>query len=345
MGWAALLALWSLPACASISTQSVAETFVLIEDLERQQQGQDSAAIRHWDRRMHELALDSSRGGLEAVPALCAIALDRGRGPKTRLLAVIAASSTRDPTALPALTRILWDPSQPDDLRAAAASGVSGLGLSLRSRRAALCGALERGLSSSALKETLYQASSLGCDQPDRLEVLIRELDRPRNEPERLALRNALLALARSAPLESSRALLRLVERFPPGSFARLAAIDACHEGSKRLSLIPADSTRVLCEALEAESSHPEHAISALKLLPKVKASCHALARRFLAHPDSLVVTEAAESLALLGAREAKTDLERLLAHIHEDARFAPSPERDPSQLFLRLSSALKKLQ
>jgi hypothetical protein len=346
---AALLALPAQAADPDAAAQREVEAvFAKAGKLLAGQAGADARAIAALDREIESLAPAVLRWKWRAVTPLERVMSDPGRPVKARLYALSFMSLTHDPLALPPLRRLLLDPGSPASLRAAAAAGLPGLGISRPSLRAALCAVLaQEDLPDEVAGAALLEASRLGCDDAAMLEARAR---RSGLRPKGAAARAAGLAVAglgNSHPIEAARALVRLLGFYPAGSPLKTEVLAALREKRRDLPALREQAAGALTAAIRSESSRPQSVAAATALLASLKDERHVpLLRRLLSYPDAETATAAAEALAGLQVFPAREDILLLLARVHEDRRFAPRPGRpEPRVLIERLQAAARRLR
>jgi HEAT repeat protein len=347
-----LSALLSLPARAAAPDASarreVEAAFTKAGQLLARQAGADARAVAALDREIESLAPAVLRWKWRAIDPLERVMSDTGRPVKTRLFALSFMSLTRDPLALPPLRRLLLDPEAPASLRAAAAAGLPGLGISRPSLRTALCSVLaQEDLPDEVAGAALLEASRLGCDETAVLEARARRGGlRPAGREARAA-GLAVAGLGRSHPIEAARALVRLLGFYPAGSALKTDVLAALHEKRRDLPALREQASGALTAAIRSESSRPQSVAAAAALLGALKDERHVpLLRRLLSYPDAETATAAAEALAELQVFPAREDIALILARVHEDPRFAPGPGRpEPRILIERLQAAARRLR
>jgi HEAT repeat protein len=308
----------------------------------------DARTIAGLDAQIESLSPMVLRWRWRAVAPLERILADRSRPVKERLYALAFLGLTHDPLALPPLKRLLLDPEAPAPLRCAAASDLTALDVSRQSVRTALCAALSQpALPEDVAQPALLDAAPLGCDDPAALEGWAR---RGGLRPEAARAHEAELAvsgLGNSRPIAAARALVRLLDFFPAGSSMKPLVLHALWQKRRDLPAFKAAASAALSRTIREESGHPSIISAAVPVLAAVGSSDDVpLLRRLLAHPDAEVLTVAAEALAELQFFPARDDIAAILAHIHDDPRFAPAAGRpDPLALIPRLQAAQRRLR
>jgi HEAT repeat protein len=341
---AALLLALSAGAAAENPAKDIDHLFAHIEKLELQQENQDARTIHELDHKIEALGPQAIRWGDKAVPPLAAILTDNKRSLKTRLWALSFLALTHDPTALDPLKSILNDATASELLRADAASAIPNLEISADAQRGALCQALSLDLPTPTLRETLFGLSRLGCDDAAALEARAKQFGaRPKSEEAEM-IRLAVEALGLSHPVEAARALWRVFTFFPAGTPQRLACLDALllqRDAQQSFEPVAENSAS---DALYSESNTPENAAAAARLLANFDdPKAVPVLLRFLKNKDAEVATTAAEGLVRLKAQEGRKPVEKLLAGVLDDPRFAPLPGRpDPGALMERLEKAVE---
>lgn len=340
---AALLLALSAGASAENPAKDIDHLFVHIEKLELQQENQDARTIHELDHKIEALGPQAIRWGARAVPPLAAILANNKRSLKTRLWALSFLALTHDPSALDPLKSTLDDATASELLRADAASAIPNLEIDAAAQRGALCQALDLDLPVAALRETLFGLSRLGCDDVAALEARAKQFGaRPKSEEAEM-IRLAVEGLGLSHPVEAARALWRVFTFFPAGTPQRLACLDALLLQRESLLVFEPIAENDASDALFSESDAPENAVAAARLLASLDdPKAVPVLMRFLKNKDAEVVTTAAEGLVRLKAQEARKPVEKLLAGVLDDPRFAPMPGRpDPSALMERLQKAV----
>jgi HEAT repeat protein len=344
---AALLLALSAHAAAADPAKDINHLFTHIEKIEVQQENQDARTIKDLDHRIEALGPQAMRYGAQAVPPLAAILGDSKRSLKTRLWALSFLALIHDPSALDPLKNTLYDPAASMLLRADAASAIPNVEISASAQSLALCQALSLDLPQEALRQTLFGLSRLGCDDAAALETRAKQFGaRPKSEDADTA-GLAIDALGRSHPVEAARALWRVFAFFPPGSYGRLKSLEALLLQRDSLLVFEPEAFHSASDALYSESNTPPNAVQAAKLLASLDdPKAVPVLLRFLKNKDAEVATTAAEGLAHLKAAAAQKPVEKLLAGVLDDPRFAPIPGRtDPGELMERLQRAAAALK
>lgn len=342
-----LLAFFDLRAFgAQNPKETVDKVFAQISDITQSQPGQDARKIRALDRKIGAFKSQITPLGLDALPALGAIAVDKSRLMKVRLWAVTFLGFLDDPSAFPFLKSILEDPSNHAQLRAAAADEIPALGMPKAESRAVLCRVLEDpDAPEIVLSRALFQISTLGCDDPDALEKWARRWGpRPSIREAPKALR-AIAALGHSRAPSVARALLRLLDFYRQGVPQKEAVLAALLLKQKDLDAFRPEAAQSVHAALLSESRNPPAAILALKLLSFLEERASApLLLKLLDHPDCSVVAAAAQTLADLNIQEGRAPLERIVEGLLEDSRFYSAPGRDPQKAAVIIQTAADSL-
>ena len=333
---------------AAAADREVQAVFVKVDQLLARQAGADARMVAGLDAEIEALAPAVLRWRERAVAPLARLLADRGRSVKARLYALSFLGLTHEPLALPALKRLLLDPGAPAPLRSAAASALPPLDVSRQSVRAALCAALSQdALPEEMAQPALLEASHLGCDETAVLESWARRGGpRPAGAQARAA-ESAAAGLGSSRPIEAARALVRLLAFYPAGSAMKPPVLRGLWQKRRDLPALRTEAAAALRRTIRSEAGQPRIVAAAVPVLAALRDPDDApLLRRLLRHPDAEVVTAAAEALAELRFFPAHDDIGALLAHTHDDRRFAAVPGRpDPRALIPRLQAALGRLR
>ena len=185
-----------------------------------QQKGLDAGEIAKLDKQLGALDAEAAKLGYAAVAPLSAAVFDPAKPLKLRLWLVSYLDAARDAAAFAPLEKLMLSRAEPDLLREAAARAVAQAPVSPRSRRRALCAALDADPGPELLDEALLELRVLGCEDPVALER--RALDSGTRHPER-----AVASLAISVPPSALLSLDRVFEKSPPLSPRRLAVLEA----------------------------------------------------------------------------------------------------------------------
>ena len=295
------------------------------------QRGKTADEARVFERRLEALDKEARRLGPSAAAPLASAAQDARRPVLLRLWMIVYLQSLEDPEAFPYLRKLLLDRAEPDLLRGAAARAIGAAPVSPLARRRALCAALNADPGREALQESLFLLQKLGCEDAAPLEHWA-VAEPPASE-------RAFAALARSPSPSAVPALSRLFDRFKPGSVERGRALVALAAHAASL-----DPERVR-QMLAAEARFSPNAQAALRLLALGGDPASAgFAARLLGSRDGGTVVAAAETLAALGAKDRKAEVEKIYEGFPQDERFAAGPGRDPLALYDRLKIALDGL-
>ena len=310
------------------------------------QQNKPADEVRVLDHQLGSLAAEAVKLGYTAAAPLAQAAADPKRPVKLRLWLIIYLQSLEDPGAFPLLKRLLLDPGQPDILRGAAARAVAAAPVSARTKRRALCAALDAKPERETLLETLFSLARLGCEDPAGLELWAFETRlRPEGDEEKRVML-AIAALGRTPTLTALDSLDRLFAHFITGSDQRRLILEALLPRASQMSLNRRSWSDRASGMLARESAAPASARAALRLIAALgdPRSADAVAR-LLKSRDGGVVVAAAEALASVKARDRREAVKRIHDGFLKDARFEAGPDRDPVDWYERLGAALKALQ
>ncbi|MFA6002933.1 MAG: hypothetical protein WC881_02590 [Elusimicrobiota bacterium] len=312
------------------------------------QSGQDARTIASSDAGIEALAPAVLKWEWRAVEPLARIASDPGIGLKVRVYALSFLGMTHDPLALPPMKGLLLDRSAAPALRSIAAMDIPHLKASSRAARSILCSALdEETLPPEVARSVLSETAHLGCEQTQGLEYWARHYGPAPKGLSRDAALSALQSLGQSRPIEAARSLLRLLDMYPPASDMRPALLKALWEKRRDTAALQDQTAAALIALLQSGTRYPATAVAAIPVLAALRDPAHIpLLTRFLADPDAEVAAVTAEALAELQVFPAREGISQLLAHAHEDPRFAPKPGRpDPTSLLERIQAAEKRLR
>ncbi|MDE2511445.1 MAG: hypothetical protein KGL74_10005, partial [Elusimicrobia bacterium] len=169
---------------------------------------------------------------------------------------------------------------------------------------------------------------------------------RPAGADRRDVLR-ALAALGRSRGEDAARALLALINWYPPESPGRAAAVAALGEHRDDLATaLKREAFPAIRDALRSESAEPASMVVLIRLADAFGPEADALLLPLASHPDAEVLAAAAEALARRRLIAALPALEKIQDGALSDPRYAPKPGRpDPAELLSRLEGAVAALR
>lgn len=330
--------------CAGNS--SVESAFQKIAEIQARQENQDAATIDALEKQIAALGPAVIARGPKASAALVNRFSNGGLPLKTRLWALEWAGAIRNPGTLSPLLTVLENPREHELLRAEAAAAIASLPLSALARRRALCPLVgDESLTPLALREVLLALAGCGCERVEALEKRLRSFGNRPKEVSAAMAEDGLKALGRTLPVDSTAALLRLAAFYPDDSPLRARALEALWHKREELKL-EASWREDLRRLAEESGRLPAAAAAAIKLLAYLgEPESIPLLLRFIDSPRAENAASAAEALAALKAPGARAKIERLLANIHQDERFAPGPGRaNPRGLIIRIEAAYRNL-
>ncbi|MBI5211460.1 MAG: HEAT repeat domain-containing protein [Elusimicrobia bacterium] len=340
---------------------NVNRIFLRIDRLVLESDKRDVRTVSSLDKRIQEYRHPVAAQGKAAVPCLAAVAMDPDKPLKSRLWALSFAAAIKDYSVFMPLKAVLNDAGAPGELRSTAASymllmkgvcqAASEQGgppqcIGQEEVRREFCASLEdKALPPPALREVLAHASVYGCDDAGPLEHWIKSFGVAPTEHDWQNANFAILALARARSPVSTRVLLRLFKHYPVGSRGRKLVYKALLLKDKDLSAMKETVSPQLAWELEAEPG-PVGQTMVLQLLAMVNDPASAgVFVKFLGKEDPGVVGEAASGLAAIGAKQAIPELEKLLAGVEKDSRFAGTKGRPrPREAIDRIRDALDAL-